>query len=86
MLDHLDQVFDGFLIPVTWDYRNNIKKACLYTESGENYFVEYQDGIDQLKHLMNQRVQVIGTISMNEKKRPYITINQITSLSKKIAC
>lgn len=52
----------GIVLPVNWDAGGNASKAAIFTANEEEYFIEEDKGSKRLFGLMQQEVEVSGTV------------------------
>ena len=55
-------ILKGIVIPAGWDLNGNIVKLAIATGDEQEYLIENQRIMEQLKTLLRQEVVVIGSI------------------------
>ena len=66
----------GLLLPVDWDERGNITETAVSTYFEEEYLIESNARGEALLPFLRQKVKVVGLVSMDERGRKVVRVEE----------
>lgn len=70
----------GFLCPISWDSKGQIRKFAIYTDTGEDIIIEGSYRPNKLRSLTNKLVLAKGVITEDEYEDKFINLKSIKEI------